>query len=65
MELKQRLLALPAHTTLFWLDHLSLASGNKAPQGTRLRYPPQKIIQEIQRCASEHELKINLVSGGR
>ena len=62
-ELKRKISGLPVGATIFWLDRISLSTGQKAKESEKLSYPPSETIQGIRRHAEAYKIKVEVLSG--
>jgi hypothetical protein len=61
--LKQKISRLPEGTEIFWLDKLPAAPGPKAKGSESLRYPPDRIADDIKHYAEAHKITIKILPG--
>jgi hypothetical protein len=57
-QLKSRLSRLPLHSTIVWFDRLTL-SGTRIKGSERLRYPPEKMIEDVKHYAAKRKIEIS------
>jgi len=61
-QLKRRLSKLPNGASVFWLDRIPTGTRPKAKGSESLGYPPLEMIQEIQKYAEAHKIKVEVLS---
>ena len=62
-NVKRALKKLPKGTSVIWLDRIDLSTVQGQAGIPHLGYPPQGIIQEIQRYADDHGITVEVSAG--
>lgn len=64
-DLKREISKLPTGARIYWFDRILPETAANAKESQRLSYPPQRVIDEVQRYAETHHVQVEVMRASR